>query len=195
MGINEDITVVYLLRHARSSPSPDVPEPEWPLSSEGKVQASALKDQLSVLRIDRVISSPYPRAIDTVRPFCERSGLQIVVEPELRERKLTELYLENWYETLKKAWSDFDFALPNCETGRVCQERMKQCILRFVQSNPGKNGLACSHGNAIGLFLNHLDPSFGFNEWEAIWTPDLFRIVYEKSTPEWDKGFMFEIKS
>ncbi len=184
-----ETTTIYLARHAMSAPSPELPEPDWPLSEDGKEQALNLRDRLDDLGIDRAYSSPFPRAVETVRPFCEGAGLDIEIEPDLKERKLTDRYIEDWYVILKRAWSDFDFALPNCESGKVCQERMKACIVRLATDNVGKVLLACSHGNAIGLYLNHLDDSFGFKDWESIQTPDLFRIVYTDLEPEWDKGF------
>jgi len=33
-----------------------------------------------------------------------------------------------------------------------------------------------THGNALGLYLNHLDPSFGFEAWRALRTPDLIAV-------------------
>ncbi len=38
-------TYVYLLRHAQSAPSHDVPESEWPLSPSGIEQAENLVEQ------------------------------------------------------------------------------------------------------------------------------------------------------
>ena len=59
-------TRLYLVRHAESAPSPDLPEPEWPLSDDGRVQAEALVPTLAKLDISAAYSSPYPRAVDTV---------------------------------------------------------------------------------------------------------------------------------
>jgi hypothetical protein len=36
--------------------------------------------------------------------------------------------------------------------------------------------LVSSHGNAIGLYLNRLDSSFGFEAWEEMRNPDLFAV-------------------
>ena len=45
-------TYVYLLRHAQSASSYDVPEPEWPLSPTGIEHAENLVEPLSRLGID-----------------------------------------------------------------------------------------------------------------------------------------------
>lgn len=33
-----------------------------------------------------------------------------------------------------------------------------------------------SHGNALGLYLNHLDPAFDFAAWTDLQNPDLFAV-------------------
>ena len=48
----------YLLRHAYSVASRTVPEPDWPLSAQGREQADALVPILQPLSIDRVVTSP-----------------------------------------------------------------------------------------------------------------------------------------
>ena len=36
--------------------------------------------------------------------------------------------------------------------------------------------LVSSHGNAISLYLHHLDPDVGFTDWQAMRKPDLYGI-------------------
>ena len=77
-------STIYLLRHAESAPSRDLPEPDWPLSRRGADQARRWATHLSGLDIARVSSSPFLRAVATVRPFCEARQLPIEIEPDLR---------------------------------------------------------------------------------------------------------------
>jgi len=184
-------TTLYLLRHAESSPSADIPEPDWPLSPAGEEQARSLCDILPALNIDHIYSSPYPRAVATAAPFAERAGLTVATAPDLRERRLTEGFIDDWLETLKKSWTDFSFARPKCESGADCQERVDRCIAHLVKKHPSQTLLLSSHGNAIGLYLNRLDPTYGFAQWRQMRNPDLFRILYRDSKPTWDAGFTF----
>lgn len=185
-------TEVYLVRHAESAPHPDVDEPRWPLSDEGARQVDALREDLSALGVDAIYSSPFDRAIATVRPFADEAGLTVNIVDDLRERKLTEGMIDNWREVLERAWRDFDFALPGCESSRSCQQRVVGCIRELATRNPGSTILASSHGNAIGLCLNALSPDFGFTQWSKLRNPDLFKIVVEESTLHWDTSFVFE---
>ncbi len=181
-------TTVYLLRHAQSSPSDDVPEADWPLSPSGNEQAENLVDPLSRLGIDKVFSSPFRRAKDTVAPFCTYTNTEITIEEDLRERKLkNDSTADNWKVLIEKAWQDFNFAVPGCESGYSCQTRIANCLLKLVKANSGKRLLVSSHGNAIGLYLNKLDSSFGFLQWSNMKNPDLFKIAFVNGTPQWEK--------
>lgn len=179
------VTTMFLIRHAESSPSRDLPEPDWPLSPLGRRQADALADTLADAGITRVISSPYIRAVDTVRPLAERIGCPVLLRSDLRERKLREGMRDDWPDLIRKAWADFDFAMPNCESGFDCQRRMRGCLEDLAQEYAGSTMAVCSHGNAIGLFLNAIEPSFGFAEWQSMKNPDVFRIVWRDGCPEW----------
>jgi 2,3-bisphosphoglycerate-dependent phosphoglycerate mutase len=180
-------STVYLLRHAQSSPSQEVPEAVWGLSGSGKEQADILAKVLVRLELDRIFSSPYRRAIDTVTPYCRLTNSTVEIEEDLRERKLKEQFVEDHRSLNKKAWQDFSFALPNCESGHSCQCRIASCISRLEKANRGQRILVSSHGNAIGLYLNTIDPTFGFDAWERMKNPDLYKLVIVDGIPDWDK--------
>ena len=178
-------TTTILIWHAESSPNKDLPESDWPLSNLGNHQARSLAAKLSRTGISCVVSSPYIRAIDTVRPLADVVKCQVEVHNDLRERKLCDEVRTDWYELLKRAWSDFSFALPNCESSFVCQLRLQDCLHEVAKQHKGKTIAVCSHGNAIGLFLNSIDPNFGFEQWERMQNPDVFFIDWHNDSPRW----------
>ncbi len=185
-------TTLYLLRHAQSSPSADLPKPEWPLSETGIIQAQNIVEDLKEYGIEEIFSSPFLRATETVRPFCEQTNTPFQIVEDLKERKLKEVsMIDDWQLLIEKSWSDLSFALPNCESGFACQKRIAGCLSNLVKLNKNKTLLISSHGNAIGLYLNKLNPSFGFKEWRKMRNPDLFRIIFLNSIPEWDTGHVF----
>jgi 2,3-bisphosphoglycerate-dependent phosphoglycerate mutase len=178
-------TTTVLIRHAESRPNNDLPESDWPLSSLGRRQAGSLAVKLSKSRISHVVSSPYIRAIDTVRPLADIVKCHVEVNHDLRERKLCDEFRSDWYKLLKRAWSDFSFALPNCESGLDCQLRIQNCLHELAKQHIGKTIAVSSHGNAIGLFLNLIDPNFGFEQWERMQNPDVFLIDWHNGSPSW----------
>ena len=181
-------TTVYLLRHAESTVVPALPESDWPLSEAGVQQADELLARLEPLGIDHVVSSPFIRAVETVRPFCQAAGIEMQIAPDLSERRLAGHWIRDFEEILRKTWADFDFALPGGESSRACQARVAGCVSRLATAARGQTLLVSSHGNAIALFLNSLDPAFGWPEWRSMRNPDLFRVVFN-GQPRWDRCF------
>jgi 2,3-bisphosphoglycerate-dependent phosphoglycerate mutase len=184
------VTVCYLLRHAQSAPSAHVPEPDWPLSSRGAADARALVPALLGLGIQAVWSSPYRRAVDTVSPFARAAGLDVRLAPGLGERKLTTGFIEDFGGLAKRAWADFDFALPSCESSRECQRRMAATVAALTAAAPGKSLLLSSHGNAIGLLLNAVTGGrFGYDDWMRMPNPALFRLCGRDGALVLDESF------
>lgn len=173
------VTTFFLLRHAESQPDPHLDESKWLLSKRGEEQADALVEDLGRLGIDRVFSSPYQRALDTVQRFAADSGLEVISVDALRERKLTTSFATDFESLITRAWDDLDFALPDCESGLACQTRMFELVSNLVLEYPGKKLLLSTHGNALALLLNRLDPDYGFDFWRSLRNPDLIKVIHE----------------
>jgi 2,3-bisphosphoglycerate-dependent phosphoglycerate mutase len=171
------VSTLILIRHAESKPSADVPESEWPLSELGQRQANELVRELSKHGITSIYSSPYPRAVATVRPFADTHGLKINTHADLRERKISSSFLDNWKEALERTWSDFDLILPGGESLNQCQQRVVAALRWISSQHAGQVVAVSSHGNAIATALNFADKAFGYNGWKAMKNPDLFTIT------------------
>ena len=167
---------LYLLRHADSVASRTVPEPDWPLSVQGREQADALVPILQPLSIDRVVTSPYRRAVQTVAPFARQHDVTLHSDERLRERRLTDEWLDDHEAAVRATWQDFEHAHPGGESSAACQRRVVNAIADWTERFPDDTLLVSSHGNAISLYLHHVDPDFGFPDWQAMRKPDLFGI-------------------
>jgi 2,3-bisphosphoglycerate-dependent phosphoglycerate mutase len=167
---------LHLLRHAESRPTPDVPDPLWRLSQTGARQAQALVPVLERLDPDWTYASPYRRAVATVRPFVQSTGARMRLHPGLRERRLTEAFLDDADAQARASWADFTWARPDGEPNALAQQRFVRTVLRTVRRHAGRRVLFSTHGTVIGLFLNAIDPSFGVDGWSSLQMPDLVRI-------------------
>lgn len=186
-------TTIFLLRHAQSRPDQDVPNSDWPLSELGLSQAEALVKPLSELGIDQVFSSPYRRALETVAPFARAVGLEVTAVPDLREHENHLTGSEREFRSmLQKMWTDFDYRADGGETFRECQARVVQAVKGIAEACRGRTPLVSSHGNAIGVFLNHLHPNFGYEDWRHIRNPDLIRIEYVCDRFKWDSEWAWD---
>jgi 2,3-bisphosphoglycerate-dependent phosphoglycerate mutase len=173
---------LLLVRHAESVPSgtSDHAEDERPLTAAGQAAAIELADELEPYQLNAVYSSPYPRAVQTVRPIAERRGLEIQILGDLRERRLTSGPLATWREHLERAWQEQDYAPPGGETGRDAQRRA-MAILDLLRSRHIAGGriVVASHGNLISLVLQALEPGVDFAFHLAMPNPALYRLNHD----------------
>ncbi len=80
-------TNIYLVRHAHSTYTSD--ELGRPLSTKGLADAERISNILKKEKIDRIISSPYKRAIQTVKGIANFIGKEIILEDGFKERTLS----------------------------------------------------------------------------------------------------------
>lgn len=73
---------IYLVRHCESTGQPA----ESPLSEKGFLQAKDLSEFFFDIKIDRIISSPYQRAIQSIERISKDKNIKIEVEERLKER-------------------------------------------------------------------------------------------------------------
>jgi 8-oxo-dGTP diphosphatase len=76
---------MLLLRHAKagkrlSSPSRDAARR---LDGAGRRQAARLEQELAGYSVERIVSSPLPRCLETVAPLAQELGLEVEVRDEL----------------------------------------------------------------------------------------------------------------
>jgi broad specificity phosphatase PhoE len=78
---------LLLIRHAQAGSRKDWSgeDRERPLTSKGLHHAAALVDRLAQVNLDRVMSSPYRRCIQTVEPLADAAGLEVEADPALAE--------------------------------------------------------------------------------------------------------------
>jgi len=79
--------VILLVRHARAGRrgTAGVDDSLRPLDRNGRKQASAVAAMLAGRPIERILSSPYRRCIETVEPLAQATGLEIEQRDELAE--------------------------------------------------------------------------------------------------------------
>jgi len=168
--------MLFLLRHAESEPSPDIVEPEWPLSENGRRQAVRIVPVLRWCGIDVMYSSPYRRARETVAPFARASGLGVRTHEGLRERRLTERFLDDVETPARKTWSDFSWSMSDGESNETAQRRFVATVSCILGRHAGQTILISTHGTVTALFLHAIDERVGVEDWAALDMPDLIRI-------------------
>jgi phosphohistidine phosphatase SixA/8-oxo-dGTP pyrophosphatase MutT (NUDIX family) len=80
-------SALYVIRHAKAGirAAWSGPDEERPLTSRGRKQARRLVERFQGLDIQRILSSPFVRCMQTVEPLAEARGLPVEAATELRE--------------------------------------------------------------------------------------------------------------
>lgn len=174
-------TTIYMVRHARSLYVPGR-ERTRGLSAEGRKAAARVADLLADIDVHVIASSPYARAVQTVRPLAERKGLEIAIYEELAERLIAGPDgRESWddvKEAIRRSFADPDFALEGGETTRQARRRAVPVILGLLDEHRGRSIVIGTHGNIMTIILNHFDSRYGYAFWEASTQPDIYRLTF-----------------
>jgi 2,3-bisphosphoglycerate-dependent phosphoglycerate mutase len=165
--------IVYLVRHCQASGQ----EPDAPLTELGQKQAIALATRFSKVPIERIISSPFARAYQSIVPLSEHLGVTIEVDERLTERVLSPVPLDNWRKRLFETFVDLDLSFEGGESSRTAMTRGVAVINQAIElsSNPV---VIVTHGNLMTLILRHFDERVGYAEWENLRNPDIYCIKF-----------------
>ncbi|WP_229683043.1 histidine phosphatase family protein [Virgibacillus oceani] len=154
-----------------------------PLTSAGIRQARLVSKFFNDqnLAFDKIISSPYLRAIESIKPFAQNNNLQIEVNENLKERILSEEPIDDWLDVLEQSFIDLDFTLPGGESSNDAINRASIILDEILHNDSLSNVILVSHGNLISLLLKQYDNSFGFNKWKNLRNPDIYLIHMENN--------------
>jgi len=165
------VSRVLVIRHCESSGQ----VAEAPLTATGYAQAEALADRLQAQPVDRIVSSTYRRARETIAPFARRAGLSVELEPRLVERRLSLEPIADWREVVRRSFGEPDFAVAGGESGRATLERGWAALEAALGAGHALPALV-SHGQLISLLLSRIDPGFGFDGWQSLRNPDVIEV-------------------
>ena len=161
-------TELFLVRHGASADSVEGEAFELvegqgdpPLSEVGRHQAEQLARRLATEPFDGLYVTTLRRTAETAAPLVERTGLQPVVEADLRE-----VFLGEWEGGLlrqKAADQDPVFErvmreqrwdlVPGAEARDDFGGRLRRAVERIAAEHAGGRVLVFSHGAAIGEIL------------------------------------------
>jgi len=161
------MTNVYFVRHAEPNFNNHNDELRE-LSEKGLKDREKVTEFLKDKEIDLVFSSPYKRAIDTVKEFADKNKHEIQLIDDFRERKVGSAWIEDFIVFCKKQWADFDYKLSSGESLREVQMRNVEALKQIVQEHHGKNIVIGSHGTALSTIINYYDSTYGFDDFMLI---------------------------
>lgn len=155
------LTKIFYVRHAEPNYQ-NHDDATRELSPKGMQDRKLVTQFLMDKEIDIAVSSPFKRAIDTIKEFTDLVDLEIEIIDEFRERRVDSVWIDDFESFSRKQWRDFSFKLSDGECLREVQERNIAALSRLIKKYRGKNIVIGGHGTALGTILNYYSASFGY---------------------------------
>lgn len=176
-------TYIYMVRHA-VSPFVVGDERNRGLSEQGIVDALRIKEILAKEGISHFVSSPYRRAIDTLKYLAEASQLEILIFEELRERNIgstkIEIKPQEILQGIRTSFTDKHYKMPGGESTLEAQERAIPIVKQLLEQHKGGRIAMGTHGNIMTLILNYFDEVYGYEFFEQTSKPDIYKLEFHE---------------
>lgn len=148
---------LYLIRHGQT---------DWnvmkkmqgtediPLNDEGRTQAEACAQALSLIPFEAIYTSPLSRARETAQIISARHGhTPVIVEPGLTERDFGEGSGMTYHE-FHSTYPEYPTVLPKgMEAPEQLRSRVCQAVRSCAEKHRNTSILLISHGASINAFL------------------------------------------
>lgn len=161
------MTKIYFVRHAQPDFSV-LDDLTRPLNEKGVDDTKKVTDFLLDKSITKVYSSPFKRAVDTIKDFADKLSLVIHIIEDFRERKIDDGWIEDFNSFAKNQWDDFEYRLPQGECLKEVQERNINALHKVIKENMDENIVIGTHGTALSTILNYYDKKFDYNDFKRI---------------------------
>lgn len=164
---NPRTTRVYFVRHAQPN-FENHDDRTRELSEKGRADRCLAAAFLLDKGVSAVFSSPYRRAVETVRPLADALGLPVEEIDGFRERRIDEMWIPDFEAFARRQWADFDYRLPGGEALSDVQKRGVAALEGILARCAGKTVAVGAHGTALSALVNRYDPSFGYEDFARI---------------------------
>lgn len=169
---------IYLVRHCQATGQ----EADAPLTALGQEQAKQLAAFFSEYPIDRIIASPFERAVSSIDPFARDRGLSVEQDDRLVERVLSGQPMVDWLDRLRDSFYDLSLQYEGGESSKEAMNRAGALLSEVLSDEARQHVILVSHGCLLTLLMKSVDSRFGFDDWEKLSNPDVFRLTVTDTT-------------
>jgi 2,3-bisphosphoglycerate-dependent phosphoglycerate mutase len=145
------------------------------LTEEGCMQTKELADFFRDLEAERIISSPFLRAVQSIEAVAEQKELPIKEDSRLAERVLSSKPLPDWLDKLSATYDDIELTYEGGESSKEAMNRILK-VVEEAAAGDAENIIIVTHGNIMSLLLHNYDKDFGFDQWKKLSNPDIFLL-------------------
>ena len=174
---------VVLIRHGKAAMAGKDHERE--LDEDGIIQANSLKDKLVNLGLKsaKIYSSPFKRAIQTIKPFADTSTEILIKE----QKDLEEIHMPkdeklSKHQLIEKMWNDENFKISDGLSHKEHYEKINPFLTEVFENFKSNNQdlVIISHGVLIGMILKFFFKiNFGVSDWKTMTMPDIYFLNFD----------------
>jgi broad specificity phosphatase PhoE len=147
---------LILVRHAAPEVQPDLPARDWPLSSDGRIQAERLAVRLASLRAPPIVfSSPERKAFETAGLIACALGLKVERVADLREHDRSGagyLAADAFAAAIARFFSRPEELVFGRETAAQAGARFTAAVHELSARTPDRDILLVTHGTVMTLY-------------------------------------------
>ena len=154
------------------------------LDEDGIAQSHSICEKLKLMvsKEVKIYSSPFVRAVDTIKPLAEILVKEIFISDELKEIKIGKSEDYTKHQIINKMWEDENFKVPNGESQIDKFNSMKSYLHKMFGSSSDEDVIIVTHGNLLGIILKfYFNRNFGFDDWKIMSMPDLYELSLENN--------------
>lgn len=175
------MTNIYFVRHAQPNYT-NHNDRERELTKKGEKDAKVVMEFLADKAIDKIFSSPFKRAVDTIRPFAETYGYKIQLCERFCERRVDSIWVEDFETFARNQWKDFTYKLSDGESLEEVQKRNIEELDVLLTQCENQNLVVGTHGTSLSMIWNYYDSSFGYEDFQRIrhFMPWIVKMSFEQ---------------
>jgi broad specificity phosphatase PhoE len=189
------MTHLFLVRHGQTDWNV---EGRWqghadvPLNAPGREQAANVARSLAEVGLRAIYSSDLIRARETAEALTAVTGLEVQLDPRLREIHqgewqgllVTEIQERYGQEFQRRRNDPLNVAPPGGETVLQVKERVVAAIEDIVRQHPLERVAVVSHGFALAVIQVHYQNRPVTDAWDMIPRNDEWReLIIQNNTP------------
>jgi len=156
------LTVVYFVRHAESDHTV-IDELTRPLTIKGKKDAKELVGHFDSISIDSIYSSPYLRAISTIKPIADKKNIKINIRDNLKERLSNSSWIHNQMDLetfVDRMWFDTKTSVDGGETIAELKKRNISELTSILNESNNRTIIIGTHGTALASIISNYECAF-----------------------------------
>ena len=175
---------IYLIRHGKAEMEGS--DRTRNLDEDGKVQAISLCRKIKKEFHDKkikIFSSPFARAVQTVKNLSQDMNVQVEQIVSLEEIKMGKDPQLSKHQIIEKMWSDKNFKTEDGVSQSEHVNNIKVELDKIFDDfyNSEYDLILVSHGNSIGIILKYFfNIQFAFEDWKKISMPDMYFLEFDK---------------